>query len=112
MKKLKSGFRQAVISTLIGLILVVAVSFCVNAGWIPAYSTTILSFFNIVASIFAMLKMRGWGIFYVIGWLAGSFIFNSLGLLEPTDIIFNIVVPIVILALRILFWFKKSLQTL
>jgi hypothetical protein len=110
LKKLKSGLGQAVVSTLIGLILVLAISYLVKMGWIPAYSTTILSFFNIAASILAMRKMRRWGIFYAIGWLAGAFLFNALGLFETIDVIFNIVAPIVILILRFLLWVKNSLQ--
>jgi hypothetical protein len=110
LKKLKSGLGQAVVSTLIGLILVISVSYFVEMGWIPAYSTTILSCLNIAASILAMRKMRRWGIFYVIGWLTGAFLFNALGLFEPIDVIFNIVAPIIILMLRFLLWIKNSLR--
>lgn len=110
MKKLKSGLGQAVVSTLIGLILVLSVSYFVEMGWIPAYSITILSFFNIAASILSMRTMRRWGIFYAIGWLTGAFLFNALGLFEPIDVIFNIVTPIIILMLRFLLWVKNSLR--
>jgi hypothetical protein len=110
LKKLKSGLGQAVVSTLIGMILVISVSYLVKIDWIPAYSTTILSLLNIAASLLAMRKMRRWGIFYAIGWLTGAFLFNALGLFEPIDVVFNIVAPIVILILRFLLWVKNSLR--
>jgi hypothetical protein len=109
-KKLKSGLGQAISSTLIGLLLVTAVSFCVTQGWIPSYSTLLLSIFNIITSLLSMRKMRGWGVFYAFGWLAGAFIFNALGLFGTADIIFNIAAPIAILVLRFVLWVKNSIS--
>jgi hypothetical protein len=110
MKKLKSGLGQAISSTLIGLILIACVSYLVKQEWIPSYSTLLLSAFNIIASLLTMSKMRRWGIFYACGWLAGAFIFNALGLLGTVDIIFNIVVPIAILFLRLMLAIRNSLE--
>lgn len=107
MKKLKSGLVEALSSTIIGLALIAAVSFCADKGWIPAYSTIILSVINIIASIISIRKMRKWGIFYACGWLAGAFIFNALGLFDNWDIFFNIAVPIIILVLRFILWVSK-----
>jgi hypothetical protein len=110
MKKIKSGLGQAIISTLIGLFLLAAVSFCVNKGWIPSYSSVLLSIFNILTNILSMRKMRKWGIYYTAGWLAGAFIFNAFGLFDTIDIIFNIVAPIVIFLIRFVLWIKNSMQ--
>jgi hypothetical protein len=107
MKRLKSGLFQAILSVLIGLSLTALVGFCGNQGWIPSYSLLILSFFNIAANIFTMNKMRSWGIFYTFGWLVGSFVFNALGFLEVTDLIFNIIIPMVILAARFILWVRN-----
>jgi hypothetical protein len=112
MKRLKSGLYQAILSVLVGLILAASVGFCTRQGWIPAYSPLILSLFNIIANLLTLYKMRRWGIFYTFGWLSGSFIFSALGLMEPADLVFNIVVPLVLLLVRLLLWitspFRKS----
>ncbi len=108
MEKLKSGFIQAIISVIIGFILTAVVQFCAGQGWIPSYSIIILSVFNIMANIYSMRKMRSWGIYYTIGWLAGSFIFKEVGLLETADFIFNIIAPIGILFVRLILWIKNS----
>ncbi len=108
MKKLKSGFFQAIWSIIIGFIITAAVQLCVKEGWVPAYSTVILSAFNIIANIFTLRKVRGWGIFYTLGWLAGSFIFKEVGLLETIDFIFNIIAPICLLFVRLLIWIRDS----
>jgi hypothetical protein len=110
MRKLKSGLMQAASSTLIGLILVSATSYFAKQGWIPSYSPILLGVFNIVASVLTLSKMRRWGIFYGLGWLAGAFIFNALGLLGTVDIVFNIAAPIVIMLLRLLIVIRNSLQ--
>jgi hypothetical protein len=110
MKKLKSGLGQAVSSTLIGLVIVALVGFLTRKGLIPGYSIILLSIFNILASLLTMTKMRRWGLFYTFGWLAGAFIFNALGLLGTADFIFNIVVPIMILILRVVLTIKKSFR--
>jgi hypothetical protein len=51
--------------------------------------------------------MLFWGIFYMIGWLIGSFIFLILGLLETWDIVLYIILPVVIIAGRIMMAVKK-----
>lgn len=108
MKKLKSGFLQAISSIILGFIITGAVQFCAKEGWIPSYSTVILSVFNIIANIITMRKVRGWGIFYTLGWLAGSFIFKEVGLLETIDFVFNIIAPICILFARLVIWVRDS----
>jgi hypothetical protein len=110
MKRLRSGLIQAISSVFIGLALTAAVGLCTRQGWIPAYSPLLLSLFNIIANIFTLNKMRRWGIFYTIGWLAGSLVFNALGLLETTDLIFNVVVPIILFLVRLLLWLKNSFR--
>jgi hypothetical protein len=110
MKKMKSGLVKAISSTLIGLMLVSAISYFAKEGWIPSYSVTLLGVFNIITSILTLSKMRRWGVFYGLGWLTGAFIFNALGLLGTVDIVFNIAAPIVIILLRLFMAVKNSLQ--
>ncbi len=110
MKRLKSGLSQVISSTLIGLIVTAVIAFCVNKEWIPSYSLTLFSVFNILANVLTMNKMRRWGIFYTFGWLAGSFIFNALGLMGTLDMVFNIVIPLVILLFRFMLWIRNSFR--
>lgn len=110
MKRLKSGLYQATLSVVVGLILMTAVGFCTNKGWIPSYSPLLLSLFNILANILTLNKMRRWGIFYTFGWLAGSFVFSTLGWMETADLIFNIAVPIVLFLIRFLLWLKNTFR--
>lgn len=109
MKKLKSGLLQAIFSALIGLILTTIVGLCAKQGWIPSYSPLVLSVINIILNIITINKMRRWGIFYTFGWLAGSFAFKALGLMDTTDLIFNIIVPVAILVIRLILWFRSLL---
>ena len=107
MKRLKSGLYQAISSVLIGLILTASVGFCTRQGWIPSYSPLLLIVFNIMANIFTLNKMRRWGIFYTLGWLAGSFVFDAVGFMETTDLIFNILAPVILFLVRLLLWLKS-----
>jgi hypothetical protein len=106
MKKLKTGIFQAISSTVVGLILTALISYSSKEGWIPSYSLLLFSIFNIMANILTINKMRRWGIFYTLGWLIASFIFNAMGLLESVDLVFNIVVPFVILFARFVLWIR------
>jgi hypothetical protein len=108
MKKLASGFFQAILSVIIGFGLTAAAQFCVKERWIPSYSIVILSVVNFTANVFTLRKVRGWGIFYTLGWLAGAFLFNEFGLFGTFDIIFNIIAPICILFARFVLWVKDS----
>jgi hypothetical protein len=108
-KKLKSGLVQAVVSTLIGLILTTIVGLCAKQGWIPSYSPLALTIVNVILNIITINKMRRWGIFYTFGWLAGSLAFKALGLMDTTDLIFNIMVPMAVLLIRLVLWFRSLL---
>ena len=84
MKKLKSGFLQAISSVIIG--------FLVTA----------------VANVITLRKVRSWGIFYTLGWLGGSFLFKEAGLLETFDFVLNIIAPIGILFTRLIIWIRDT----
>jgi hypothetical protein len=105
---LKGGLVQAVISLVIGILLTYVLGFLVKIQVLPSYSLTVFGIFNILSNIFTIRSMRSWGLFYTIGWLAGSLIFKQMGLMENTDFIMNIIVPIVILALRLILWTGKK----
>jgi hypothetical protein len=108
MKKFKKGLVQAVVSVVVGLLLTALVGFLVNDKLVPAYALTIFTIFNIISNILTMNSMRSWGIFYTVGWLLGSLLFNYLGLMGTTDFIINLVVPIAIMALRLFLWIRKA----
>jgi hypothetical protein len=109
MKKIKTGLTQSVASIVIGFVITTAVAFLAEKGWIPSYSVILLSLFNIITSILSMLKMRRWGVFYAIGWLISSIVFAWIGLLGTTGIIFNIIVPLAILGIRLMLWINQPI---
>jgi hypothetical protein len=109
---LKSGFLQAVISLVMGILLFYILGYLVNKDLIPSYSLTIFGIINILSNLISIISMRSWGIFYTIGWLAGSLIFKEMGLLDTTDFVLNIIVPIAILALRLILWTRKRVKQL
>ena len=95
-----------------GILLFYILGYLVNKELIPSYSLTIFGIFNILSNLISIISMRSWGIFYTIGWLAGSLIFKEMGLLDTTDFILNIIVPIAILALRLILWTRKRVKQL
>jgi hypothetical protein len=109
---LKSGFLQAIISLIAGLLLTYVLGYLVNNQIIPSYSLTIFSIINILSNIISIISMRSWGLFYTIGWLGGSLIFIEMGFLETPDFILNIIVPIAILVLRLILWAQKRAKRL
>ncbi|HXY74342.1 MAG TPA: hypothetical protein VEH58_03355 [Dehalococcoidales bacterium] len=108
MKKIKAGLVKAISSAIIGFFVTTVVTFLANKGYIPSYSIIILSVFNMITSILTMLKMRRWGIYYAIGWVISSAILAWIGLLGTTGIIFNIVIPVIILLIRFVLWLSKQ----
>jgi hypothetical protein len=111
MKKFKTGLVQAVSSVVLGLVLTAAVGYLAKNGWLPDYSVIILSVFNIIANLLTLRKMRGWGIFYTLGWLGGSLLFKLLGLMDTLDFYFNVLAPCLIFCLRIGLWLGGSRAT-
>jgi hypothetical protein len=109
---LKSGFLQAIISLAIGIFLTYILGYLVSKEIIPSYSLTVFAIFNLLSNIISVRSMGSWGFFYTIGWLAGSLMFKEIGFLDTTDFILNIIVPIAILALRLLLWTRKRAKQL
>jgi len=108
MKKFKTGLIKAISSLVLGLLLTAVVGYLAKQGWLPDYSIIILSVINIIANLLTLKKMRGWGIFYTLGWLGGSLLFKLLGLLDTLDFYFNILAPCLIFILRIGLWLGGS----
>jgi hypothetical protein len=105
-RRIKNGFRQAVISVIIGLLLTWVIDFLVARGTLPAYSATVFGIINIIVNLISINKMKFWGIFYTVGWLAGSILFFNI--FSTSDYIFNLIAPILMFAIRLLLWFRSK----
>ena len=104
-KKLGSGLKAAIIGVVFGIILTFLINFMVEVGWLPDFAQPVFSVVSIIGNILTLTKMRSWGIFYTVGWLSGSFLF--MGMMSTTDLVLNIVVPILIFLIRFVLWVKQ-----
>jgi hypothetical protein len=112
-KKIKGGFKESVLSIIIGFILTLLISTLVGNGWIPDYSLTLFTILNVIGNILTLNKMRFWGLFYTIGWMFASlaFVIAFPDLLSTLEIVLNIMAPVLILFIRFLYWIRgKILQ--
>ncbi len=98
MKKLKKGFSEAVIGVLVGLGLTFAINYLADKGIIPQQAVTVWGIICLVLNIFTMNSFGSAGIVYTMGWLAGSFLFISV--MSEQDIVINIIIPVILLAIR------------
>ena len=101
-KKLGGGLKAAIVGLLLGIILTSIINYLVGIGWLPGYSQLVFSVISLILNLFTLTQMRSWGVFYSVGWLAGSLIF--IGMMSTTDIILNIGAPILIFAIRLALW--------
>src|SRR5512137_2444888 len=110
-KKIRVGFKESVVSIIIGFILTLLISTLVGNGWIPDYSLTLFTVFNIIGNILTLNKMRFWGLFYTIGWMVASlaFVIAFPDLLSTLEIVLNIMAPVLILVIRFLYWIRVKI---
>lgn len=98
------GIIEAILSIVFGIILIMFVTSMVKDNLLPGYAIWISGLVDIGLSIFALIYLDV-GILFPLGWLAGSFIMKDL--LDPVGLILNIGAPIVIIAIRVVTWFKN-----
>lgn len=105
---MRRGIAEAIISVVMGLLLITIVNSFVQDGLLPKYFVWLFGILSIIANLATLNSFRSVGILYSIGWLIGSYLVISL--LSPIDIVFNIAGPIIILILRVWFWIRDNSQ--
>jgi hypothetical protein len=106
-KKLKKGFLEAAVGVIGGIVLTVALNTLVNYSVLPRYAILIFGAINIITSLLTLNSSRVWGAVYTAGWIVGSYLF--IGLMEPFDIVVNIIAPAIFIVLRLILWMKKAI---
>jgi hypothetical protein len=107
-KKIKTGFLQAILSVISGIIITTILGFLVARDTIPGYSLLIFTVFNLILNIIALKKMRSWGMYYTLGWLAGTLLLRSQ--LSTADFVLNIIFPVLILVSRFFLWLRQTVR--
>ena len=111
LKKFKLGLKQIIVEVITGLLTSLVLSLVSNAGWLSDNIRLYVNIFLIVGNILLVKSMLSWGMFYTVGWLIGSILFYKIGLVGTgtTDFIIYIILPIAVLAFRIIWTVKRSL---
>ncbi len=111
LKKFKLGFKQIVAEIVTGLLTSLILSLLTNAGWLSGTWQMIVNIILIVMNILLARSMLSWGVFYTVGWLIGSTIFFEIGLFGTGtwDFVLYIVLPVLVLAFRIVMTVKKAI---
>ena len=81
----RSGFRDAVEGVLAGIILSAFLGVIPTIPSVPSYWVGIIQLIevvNLVGSILLVFAMESWGAWYLAGWLFGTWIMSSAGLVE------------------------------
>ncbi len=68
----------------------------------------IIELINIVALASLLFLFQKAGIVYILGWFFGIYIMIQSGLMGFWDIILYLIVPVVIIGIRVYFWFKNE----
>jgi len=82
---IQSGFRNAVIGILEGIILSAVLGIIPQLQLVPSYYVGIIQLIEavyLVGGILVILAMESWGFWYLIGWLFGMWIMSTAGLVE------------------------------
>jgi hypothetical protein len=104
--KIQTGIVEAISGIVVGFVLITVVNSFAQDGMLPKYFVWVFGLLSFVANIASLNRLRVAGLWYSIGWLAGSWLVISL--LSPLDIAFNIAGPIVVIGLRTWFWVKSK----
>jgi hypothetical protein len=109
--KVKFGLKQIIIEIVTGILTTFILMWLTNQGWLPDNVLLIINIILIVLNVVLIKSMLSWGVFYTIGWLIGSFIFLEFGMLETWDIVIYIILPIAVLAVRLILEIKRGITT-
>jgi len=102
---IQSGFRDAVIGILEGIIVSAVLGIIPKIPLVPSYYVGIIQLIEavyLVAGILVILAMESWGFWYLLGWLFGMWIMSSTGLVESWLLTLYAIVGAVVLLVKIL----------
>jgi hypothetical protein len=99
MENFKEGLLGAILAYLLGFVLNTLV-FQVIASMFPFISSLYIIII-VIALISFFHEIPGWTTGFLLGWITGSFLISLTGLLDITEIIISIIIPLFILILRI-----------
>ena len=105
MNRLQRGLAESIAGIVTGFVLITIVISFAQDGLIPRYFVWLFGLFFIIGNIATLSSFRYFGLLYTLGWLFGSLLLRDL--LSPTDFVFNIIAPIVILVIRISFGIRS-----
>jgi hypothetical protein len=109
--KMKFGLKQIIIEIASGMLTTFILMWLTDQGWLPDNVAFIINIILIVMNILLIKSMLSWGVFYTVGWLIGSFIFLEFGMLETWDIFLYIILPIAVIAVRLILAIKRGVTT-
>jgi len=101
----RSGFRNAVIGVLEGIILSAVLGIIPQIPHVPSYYVGIIQLIQavyLIAGILVILAMESWGFWYLIGWLFGMWIMHSAGLVETWLFTIYAIVGVLVLVVKVL----------
>jgi hypothetical protein len=99
MKDFQEGLLEAIFAWMIGFILNILV-FKVFANIYP-FIFLLYIIIIVIALISFLHEIYEWTTGFLLGWITGSFLMSLTGLLDITEIIISIIIPLFILILRI-----------
>jgi len=108
---MKFGLKQIIIEIASGMLTTFILMWLTDQGWLPDNVAFIINIILIVMNILLIKSMLSWGVFYTVGWLIGSFIFLEFGMLETWDIFLYIILPIAVIAVRLILAIKRGVTT-
>ena len=110
MKKFKKGLIQAVEGIILSVVVTVLINSLAQDGLIPAYASWGLLAFGVIGNIMTLNSMKVASVTYTVGWLIGCWFLKDM--LGPVDFAVNVVVPVLILGLKSLYWVKRKSRKL
>lgn len=102
---IRSGFRDAVVGILEGIIVSAVLGIIPLIPNVPSYYVGIIHLFEVVylvGGILVILAMESWGFWYLLGWLFGMWVMSSTGLIESWLFLLYLIVGAVVLFLKAL----------
>jgi hypothetical protein len=102
------GLGAAITEVVVSLLAGAIIAAFATSGALPQEYILLLGFINIALSIGLLFAMSKWGILYSVGWIFGVLLFSQSGILEWTDYLLYLGVPIAAIGIRIWRWISDD----